>query len=156
MNTFVDFAGQYDSVKEELEDVDEQDIKEDLVMQATYASTARAITAMAHFIQTRYNVAPPTVIMRTYASIKPSTFDPHKKAHWTTFQEAVLIQLLFERKNEMTSRTMFKDAVFKQASKALNRFHKKGTRKTATSCRSKWTRVCTIFLFIRVLNLYPD
>jgi hypothetical protein len=76
-----------------------------------------------------------------------------QKAHWTTSEEAVLIQFLFERKNEMTWRTMFNYRVFRQAAKAVNRFHEKGARKTSISSRSKWTRVCTAFLFVRVFNL---
>jgi hypothetical protein len=50
----------------------------------------------------------------------------------------------------MTWRATFRDPVFKQAAKKLNLFHEKGARKTSISCRSKWTRVHTVFFFLKV------
>jgi hypothetical protein len=146
MNMVADLDGQFDSDEEE-------DLAEDLVVQAASAAAICALSVTVRYLQTHYNFTCPTTVlnvMKTLSSKSPPTsdnyVDPRKRAHWTIFEEAVLIQFLFERKNKMTSRTMFKDTVFKRAAKALNRFHEQGARKTSISCRSKWKRVCTVFL----------
>lgn len=147
MNMFPNLDGQVDS------DGDEEEDGEKFIMQAAYAAGFCALFSAARYLQTRYNFVCPPDTMKFLSSAPPpislptsdDNVHPRKRAHWTTFEEAVLIQFLFERKNEMTARAMFKDSVFKRAAKALNRFHEKGARKTSISCRSKWTRVCISF-----------
>jgi hypothetical protein len=150
MNMFAE-DGQFDSEEEE-------DLVEDFMVQAARVVALGALFAVVYVLQTHYDAACPTFVMKTLKTLSlesPPTsdnyVDPCKRAHWTIFEEAVLIQFLFERKYKMTSRTTFKDTVFKRAAKVLNRFHEEGARKTSVSCRSKWTRVCIVFSFVHVL-----
>ncbi|KAI0270320.1 hypothetical protein BGY98DRAFT_1100725 [Russula aff. rugulosa BPL654] len=46
----------------------------------------------------------------------------------------------------------FRDPVFKQAAKKLNRFHEKGAKKTSISCRSKWTRLKRTYKVVTALK----
>jgi hypothetical protein len=156
VNMFADLDGQFDLDEEE-------DLEEDVIMQAAYDAAICVLFALVRYAQThRHNfVCPPNtkkLLLSALPSISPPASDndvhPRKRAHWTIFEEAVLIQFLFERKNKMISRTMFKDTVFKQAAKALNRFHEKGGKKTSISCRSKWTKVCISFVRDLPANLY--
>jgi len=70
------------------------------------------------------------------------------KAYWSILEEAALIQLLFERRDEMTSRFTFKEPVFQQVVSVLKRLREKGVEKNADSCRSKWRRVCIFILYV--------
>ena len=143
MANIANLDGQFDSVEEE-------DPDRDLIVNPLLTSAIDQVFSLIRYLETRSNYVCPTNVTKTLSSISPPTSDndvhPRKRAHWTIFEEAVLIQFLFERKNEMTSRTMFKDKVFKRAAEVLNRFHEKGARKTSISCSSKWTKVCTVFL----------
>ena len=135
-------------------DSDEKRIQEtDLFRRQTvHAATIYILYRIACFIHTRYNVTWPTIVTKTLSSKGVPTSNnhvlPRKRTHWTIFEEAVLIQFLFERKNEMVSRTMFKDGVFNRAAKALNRFHEQGAKKTSISCRAKWMRVCNVSVHV--------
>ena len=149
VNMFADLDGQFDSDEEE-------DLKEDGFMQAAYDLDIWYLFSLVRYSQRLcYNFVCPPDVKKLLSSalpsiISPPTCDndvhPRKRAHWTIFEEAVLIQFLFERKDKMNSRTMFKDTVFKRAAEALNRFHEKGGKKTSISCRSKWTKVCISFV----------
>src|SRR6266852_3371500 len=146
MNTNTDLYGQIDSDEK-------KNLKEkDFIRQTLHAGLIYALFHIVCHIRTHYNVTLPPIVPKTLSLPTSDNYvHPRKRAHWTIFEEAVLIQFLFERKNKMISRTTFKDTVFKRAAKTLNRFHEQGARKTSTSCRSKWTRVCTVFTFVHVL-----
>ncbi len=73
------------------------------------------------------------------------------KAHWTPQEEAALIQFLFDKKNETTSGTMFKDSIFQQAALHIQPLHVKGSQKSMSSCKSKWKSVC--ISFVRVFTV---
>jgi hypothetical protein len=92
-------------------------------------------------MHTRSSNSPP-------ASEDPTS--PREKAVWSTDDEEFLIQFLLERKGEMTSNAMFKETVFKEAGEALDKRLKKGAKKTALSCKTKWMRVCISFVFLAV------
>ena len=152
-------SSQFDSDEEELED-----FEEDLMLLVAAAATTFVFFTAVCCVQTIFRVRKiefpwhtitwPTIVVNTPSRsiLPPSDDDMHtrKKAHWTIFEESVLIQFLFERKKGMTWRATFRDPVFKQAAKKLNRFHEKGAKKTSISCRSKWTRVRTVFFFLNV------
>src|SRR6266852_5790865 len=88
---------------------------EHLIVDTARAAGVCALFATVRVLQTRYNFACPTFVtktLKTLSSISPPISDDLcKRAHWTIFEEAVLIQFLFERKNKMISRTMFKDSL---------------------------------------------
>lgn len=161
MDVDSDLDGQFDSDEEE-------DIDEDSMLRVVAAVTNFAFFAAVCCLQICFRLRSiefpwhtitwPIITMNTHSSLLTSDNDvhPRQKAHWTSFEEVVLIQFLLERKNQMTWRSMFNDIVFKQAAKAVNRFHEKGARKTSISCRSKWTRVRTVFFLVRALTCYPD
>jgi hypothetical protein len=71
-----------------------------------------------------------------------------EKAFWTHDDEALLIQILSDRKGEMTSNAMFKDTVFTDMAIALESIRKKGGRKTTRVCREKWQRVRISFVHV--------
>src|SRR6266446_10510607 len=64
---------------------------------------------------------------------------------WTTMEEAALIQLLFERRNELTFGPVFKEKDFRQVASVLKRLREKGVEKDVDSCKSKWRKVCMFF-----------
>ncbi|KAI0270321.1 hypothetical protein BGY98DRAFT_1010345 [Russula aff. rugulosa BPL654] len=155
VNMFADLNGQFDSDEEE-------DLEEDGFMQAAYDLDIWYLFSLVRYSQTLcYNFVCPPDVKKLLSSalpsiISPPTCDndvhPRKRAHWTIFEEAVLIQFLFERKDKMNSRTMFKDTVFKRAAEALNRFHEKGGKKTSISCRSKWTKLKRTYKVVTALK----
>ncbi len=60
-------------------------------------------------------------------------------------EEAASIQLLFERRNELTFGPVFKEKDFRQVASVLKRLREKGVEKDVDSCKSKWRQVCMFF-----------
>ena len=146
-----------DSDSDDQFDTDEEELCEKVMLRIAAAAAncvffaavcGSQVCSRFHNIKFPWHTITWPVITTNSRSRPPaSDADVHtrRKTHWTIFEEAVLIQFLFERKDRMTWRAMFNYIVFNEAAKALNRFHEKGARKTSISCRSKWTRVrCSI------------
>ena len=71
------------------------------------------------------------------------------KAIWTDDDDAAMIQFFLQKKGTMTANAMFKQPVFEEVARLLNNSCQKGGKKSFSSCRSRWIKVC--IPFIRVL-----
>jgi hypothetical protein len=77
----------------------------------------------------------------------------NKRVHWTTEDETKLIDFLLSKANGNTaSNGMFKDTVFNEVAEELEGSCIKGAKKSRSSCKTKWSRVCTS---LYVFYLYP-
>jgi hypothetical protein len=99
--------------------------------------------------------APPShTMMETWSSASPpvshSAYIDETKAVWTPDDEALFIQLLWEKfPNDLTDNEMFKEPIYAEVAKGLNTIRTKGTLKNVDSCKNKWKKVR--MFFVRVL-----
>jgi hypothetical protein len=78
----------------------------------------------------------------------------NERVYWTTEDKTKLIDFLLSKVNGNTaSNGMFKDTVFNEAAEELEGSHMKGAKKSGSSCKTKWLRVCTS---LYVFYPYPD
>jgi hypothetical protein len=68
------------------------------------------------------------------------------KAIWTTDDESALIAFLIEHKSKAGDGTNFKSSVWNAAVEEMAKYSTKGGPKSANSCKSKWTQVCSSIL----------
>jgi hypothetical protein len=80
----------------------------------------------------------------------------NKRVHWTTKDETKLINFLLSKVNGNTaSNGMFKDTVFNEVAEELKGSHMKGAKKSRSSCKTKWSRVCiSLYAFYPYPDLY--